>query len=55
MAEDLKKQQEEQLHDEQLDEVNGGMTIEQQIKKLEQLGEQQEWPGSKDEEFFKYL
>ena len=24
MAEDLKKQQEEQLHDEQLDEVSGG-------------------------------
>ena len=54
MAEDLKKKPEE-LENEQLDEVNGGMTIEQQIKKMEQLGEQQEWPGSKDEEFFKYL
>ena len=54
MAEE-KKKSEEQLQDEQLDDVNGGMTIEQQIKLLKQLGEQEEWPGPKEEIFFKSL
>ena len=55
MAEEKIKKSEEQLQEEQLDDVNGGMTIEQQIKLLKQLGEQGEWPGPKEEIFFKYL